>query len=73
MGTIGVRIVSPKEGDQPFNPYAHFVLESHSQDAVGKKLFTPQLMTKGEVDTNADNRIREIEAAHEKAKKAMKL
>ena len=50
IGRFWYRILAPNKDGYPFNPIVHIVPKVHTQDAKGKILLSPNLMTEGEID-----------------------
>lgn len=45
VGTFDYRILSPKQGDMPFNAIVDIVPKTYSTDKEGWPLLSPQLMS----------------------------
>lgn len=72
MAEIGFFSIAPRKGDLPFTPFAHIWLSQHSEDAEGRILLSPQLVTDKEIDESVDRLIKQLEKARRKAKKDLR-
>lgn len=64
------KLVAPKDGDYPFTPFIHIVLNSFSTDSDGSVSLSAQLMTDQEIDYRIQSLKDELDRIGHAAKQA---